>query len=54
MLSFFVGFLIGGVTLIVGLIGGAEILSRLLATDWAKVAEDIEEPIRVVPARRNK
>jgi hypothetical protein len=28
----------------------AEALQRLLATDWAGVAEDIENPVRVVPA----
>jgi len=48
MLGFFAGFLIGGVSFIVGLIGGAELLSRLFATDWTAVAEEIERPIRVV------
>ena len=48
MLGFFVGFLIGGVVFIVGLIGAAEILQRMLAPDWARIAEDIEQPIRVV------
>lgn len=48
MLSFFVGFLVGGVTFIAGLIGAAQLLQYVLSTDWARVAEDIEQPIRVV------
>lgn len=52
MITFFVGFLLGGVAFIVGLIGGAELVQRLNALDWARVAEDIEQPIRVVNNKR--
>jgi len=48
MLTFFVGFLIGEVVFVVGLIGVAHMLQYVLSTDWARIAEDIEQPIRVV------
>lgn len=54
MLSFFVGFLIGEVVFVVGLIGVAHLLQYVLSTDWASVAEDIEQPIRVVNNKGGK
>ena len=49
ILGFVGGLLIGGIGMILAVAALAEALQRLLATDWAGVAEDIENPVRVVP-----
>jgi len=50
--SFVGGLLIGGIGMILAVATLAEALQRLLATDWAGVAEDIENPVRAVPAAK--
>ena len=50
ILGFVGGLIMGGVSTILAVAALAEALQRLLATDWAGVAEDIENPVRVVPA----